>query len=48
MLNETYAWYLGMMHLSEGNKEEAKKYLERTAALGGLYAESARMTLEEI
>jgi hypothetical protein len=46
--NETYAWYLGMMHLSLGNREEAKKYLERTAALGGIYAERARTTLAEI
>ena len=47
-LNEMYAWYLGMMHLSKGNNKEAKEWFEKTAALGGLHAESARKALEEI
>ncbi len=46
--NETYAWYLGQMHLSEGNKKDARKYLERTAAIGGIYSESAKAALEEM
>jgi hypothetical protein len=46
--NETYSWYLGMMHLSQGNNKEARKYLERTAALGGSYSESAGKALGEI
>ena len=46
--NGTYAWYLSLMHLSEGNKKEARKYLERTAAIGGIYSESAKTALEEM
>ena len=46
--NETYSWYLGQLHLSEGNRIEAKKYLERTAAMGGVYSESSKMILEEM
>jgi len=44
--NETYAWYLGMMHLSRGDKKEAKPWLEKTAAIGGIYSESAKTALE--
>jgi len=46
--NETYSWYLSLMHLSQGNKIDARRYLERTAAIGGVYSESARTALEEI
>lgn len=46
--NETYAWYLGLMHLSEGNIKDAKKYLERTAAIGGIYSESSKTILEKM
>ncbi len=46
--NETYAWYLGLMHLSEGNKKDARKYFERTAALGGIYSDSSKTMLEEM
>ena len=46
--NETYAWYLGLMHLSEGNIKDARKYLERTAAIGGIYSESSKTMLEEM
>ena len=46
--NETYAWYLGLMHLSEGNNKDARKYLERAAALGGIYSDSSGKILEEM
>ena len=46
--NETYAWYLGLMHLSRGDKKEAKMWLEKTAAIGGIYSESAKTALEEM
>jgi hypothetical protein len=46
--NETYLWYLGMMHLSQGNDDEARMWLERTAAAGGIYAEPAKRTLEDM
>lgn len=46
--NETYLWYLGMMHLSQGNDSEARMWLEKTAAAGGKYAEPAKRTLEDM
>jgi hypothetical protein len=44
--SEICSWYLGRMLLSEGDAEGARKYLERTAALGGMYSESAKTILE--
>ena len=44
--NESYLWYLGQLHLSEGNRKEARKYLVRTAAIGGIYSESSKMILD--
>ena len=46
--NETYLWYLGMMHLSQGNDDEARIWLERTAAAGGKYAEQAKSALDDM
>lgn len=46
--NETYMWYLGMMHMSQGNGDEAKMWLEKTAAAGGKYSESAARALRKI
>jgi hypothetical protein len=46
--DETCLWYLGLMHLSQGNRKEAKIWLERTAAIGGVYAERARTALEDM
>ncbi len=46
--NETYSWYLGLMHLSQKNRKEARMWLERTAAMGGVYSESAKTALEEM
>jgi hypothetical protein len=46
--NETYRWYLGLMHLYEGNREDARKHLERTVAIGGIYSESAKMILDDM
>lgn len=46
--NETYMWYLGMMHLSQGNRDEAKMWLEKTAGAGGKYSESAARALAEM
>jgi tetratricopeptide (TPR) repeat protein len=46
--NETYSWYLGLMYLSQGSRDEAKKYLQRTAALDGIYSQSAVKILEEM
>lgn len=46
--NGTYLWYLGLMHLSQGNKGEAGMWLERAAAAGGKYSESAKTALEEM
>ena len=31
--NGTYTWYLGLMHLSQGNDDEAVKWLEKTVEL---------------
>jgi hypothetical protein len=47
-MNETYSWYLGLMHLSQGNDREARMWLEKTASLGGVYADSARTILGEM
>ena len=46
--NETYMWYLGLMHLSRGNRDEAKMWLKKTAASGGKYSESAARALIEM
>ena len=46
--NETYAWYLSLMHLSQKNKVDAKMWLERTATIGGVYSESAKTALEKM
>jgi len=47
-MNDTYSWYLGLMHLSQGNEKEARMWLEKTAAMGGTYADSARTVLEKM
>jgi hypothetical protein len=36
------------MHLSRGNEEEAKKWFERTAGIGGAFADRAGKALEEM
>ena len=37
-----------MMHLSQGDKKEARMWLEKASSLGGAYADSARTVLEEM
>ena len=46
--NGMYLWYLGMMYLSQGDKDEARMWLERTVAAGGKYSESAKTALEDM
>ena len=43
-----YPYYLGWMHLGTGNGGEARKSLERAAALGGRYAGPSREMLERL
>ena len=46
--NGMYLWYLGMMYLSQGDKNEARMWLERTVTAGGKYSESAKAALEDM
>jgi len=46
--DETAAWYLARIYLETGREDEARKMLEKVAALGGVYSASARDRLEKM
>ena len=46
--DSTYAWYLALMHLLEGNRAEGEWWLEKASSLSGIHADSAREMLEKL